>query len=103
MKYEKHIRLLLGTTSVLLPDETLEGRRAISEEYTDQWVCMNSIFLVHCRTEVARVRALPCDGALWVLGHRPKNGGIFEEDDICKLDGIDKGTTKKLSTSVRSS
>jgi hypothetical protein len=35
VKYEKHIRFLLGTAAVFLPEGTLEGRRAASEEYTD--------------------------------------------------------------------
>ena len=46
VKYEKHIRFLLGTASVLLRDGTGEGCRAAAIEYTDRWVCTNRDFLV---------------------------------------------------------
>ena len=85
VKYEKHIRFLLGTASVLLTNGTVEGRRAEAMEYTDRWVCTHRDYLVHRRTEMARVRALPGDGTPWVSGHRSKDDVIFEEDDVTQL------------------
>ena len=96
VKYEKHVRFLLGTASVLLLDGTLEGCRAKAQEYTDAWVSMDHHFMVHRQTEITRVIKLPGDGLPWVAGHRPKDGPIFEEDDVCMLDGIGDVTAKKL-------
>ena len=79
-----------------LLDETLEGRRAVAQEYTDQWVSMNGNFLVHRQTKIARVIALPGGGLSWFSGHRPKDGVIFEGDDVCVLGGIGDVTAKKL-------
>ena len=98
VKYEKHIRFLLGTASVLLRDGTEEGRRAQPFEYTDRWVCTHRDFLVHRLTEMARVRALEGDGAPWVTGHRSKDDGIFNEDDVSVLAGIGTETAKKLKS-----
>ena len=98
VKYEKHIRFLLGTASVLLRDGTGEGRRAQSFEYTDRWVCTHRNFLVHRLTEMARVRALEGDGAPWVTGHRSKDDGIFNEDDVSVLARIGTETAKKLKS-----
>ena len=36
VKYEKQVRFLLGTCAVLLPDGTVEGRRAAAKEYTER-------------------------------------------------------------------
>ena len=33
----------------------------------------------------------------WIAGHRPKDGVIFEEDDVCVLDGIGDVTAKRLN------
>ena len=96
VKYEKHVRFLLVTASVLLLDGTLEGRRAKAKEYTDAWVSMDHHFMVHRQTEITRVIKLPGDGLPWVAGHRPKDGAIFEEDAVCMLDGIGDVTAKKL-------
>ena len=81
---------MLGTAPVLLPGGMVEDYRATAIEYTDWWVCTDSDFLVHRRTKIARVCALPGKGVPWVLGHRLKDDGIFKEDGVYELAGIGK-------------
>ena len=96
VKYEKHVRFLLGTTSMLLLDGTSEGCQAAAQDHTDMWVSMDGDLLVHRQTNIAQVIALPGDGLPWVTGNRPKDGAIFEKDDVCVLDGICDVTAKRL-------
>ena len=52
------------------------------------WVSTTGNFFVHRQTEIARVISLPGDSLPWGAGHHLKDGAIFEENEVCLLDGI---------------
>ena len=82
---------------MLLPDGTVEGRRAKAFEYTDRCVLTQKDFELRIKTEIARVRSLQGDGAPWVTGHRTQEDGIFEEDPLTKLSGVGNKTAEILA------
>ena len=97
VKFDKDVRFLLGLACVLLPDGTLEGRRAVALEYTNRVVLTHKDFWFRIQTEIARVKALSGDGAPWVTGKRTNGDGIFDEDPVSKLSGAGEKTAGILA------
>ena len=88
---------MVGTGIVLLPCGTVEGRQAKAFECTDCYVLTQKDFKLRIETEIARVRSLQGDGALWVTDHCTQEDGIFEEDPLTKLSGIGNKTAEILT------